>query len=357
MSLGRDARIFVAGHRGLVGSALCRELAAAGHENLLTRTHAELDLLDQAAVRAFFAAERPEVVFLAAAKVGGILANDTWRGQFIHENLVIQCNVMHEAMRCGAQRLVFLGSSCIYPRLAPQPIREDSLLSGPLEPTNQPYALAKIAGVEMCDAYNRQYGTRFIPVMPTNLYGERDNFDLCGSHVLPAMLRKFHLARLAQQGDFAAAAEDEARRGPIPDEVKRALGLPPFPPCAPRAPLWGTGRVRREFLHARDMARACVFLAFEHEGCELTNIGCGRDQTIAELAELVARVTGFDGPVDFDSSKPDGTPQKLLDVSRLFALGWRPAIGLEEGLRAVYADYLAESALPSPASAASGVAG
>ena len=312
----QSAKIYVAGHRGLAGSALARRLRAAGYENLVLRTHAELELADAAAVRRFFEAERPQYVLLAAAKVGGILANDTLPAEFIHENLAIQTNVIHEAWRAGVKRLLFLGSSCIYPRECPQPMKEEYLLSGPLEPTNRPYALAKIAGIEMCSAYNRQYGTQFLAVMPTNLYGPGDNYDLSTSHVLPALIRKAHEAK--QRGDEALV-------------------------------VWGTGKPRREFLYSDDMADACVaLLRLEDARFQsaigtyppLMNIGSGSDLTIRELAELVARVIGFEGALRFDASKPDGTPRKLLDVSRMARLGWAPRIGMEEGIALAYRDLL-----------------
>jgi len=314
-----NARIYVAGHRGLAGSALMRRLASAGYRNLASHTHAELDLTDQAAVRTFFETEKPAYVFVAAAKVGGILANNDYPAEFIQANLAIQTNVLHEAWRNGAKRLLFLGSSCIYPRDCPQPIKEDYLLTGPLEFSNRAYAVAKIAGVEMCRSYNGQYGTRFLAAMPTNLYGPGDNYDLASSHVLPALVRKMHEAK--------------------------ARGLD-------RAVVWGTGKPRREFLHSDDMAEACVMLmnlpdaAFDKllrgpNEFPLINIGCGEDQTIAELARTVASVVGFRGALEFDTSKPDGTPRKLLDVTRLKALGWSPRIGLEAGIATAYRDFLA----------------
>jgi GDP-L-fucose synthase len=306
-----DSSIFVAGHRGLVGSALVRQLEARGFTNLVTRTRSELDLTDRVAVDDFFAAERPEYVFLAAAKVGGILANSTYPADFIRDNLAVQLNVIDAAYRNGATKLMFLGSSCIYPKLAPQPMKEEYLLTGPLEPTNEPYAIAKIAGIKMCESYNRQYGTNFISVMPTNLYGPGDNFDLAGSHVLPALMRKFHEAK--ESGDAQVT-------------------------------VWGTGTVRREFLHVDDMARACLFLMERYDGKEIVNIGCGEDVTIAEVAGLIREVVGYEGDLGFDPSKPDGTPRKLLDVSRLRGLGWSPRIGLREGLASTYEWYLSHSA-------------
>lgn len=343
MTIAHDAKLYVAGHRGLVGSALVRALRARGYSNLILRARAELDLLDQAATARFFAEERPEVVFLAAAKVGGIHANNVYRAEFIHENLTIQANVFQHAYLAGVKRLIFLGSSCIYPKLAPQPIREDALLAGPLEPTNSPYAVAKIAGVEMCDAYNRQYGTAFVPVMPTNLYGPGDNFDLETSHVLPALMRKFHLAKLARAGDWAAIARDAARFGPIPEDIQSALGIPPHPPVPPRVVLWGTGTPRREFLHVDDMAAACVHVGLRTDATALVNIGTGADVTIRDLAEQIAAIVGYDDEIEFDPTKPDGTPQKLLDVSRLAQLGWWASIDLATGLKTTYDWYVAES--------------
>ncbi len=344
MAIDHNAKIYVAGHLGLVGSALLRTLRAQGYTNLVLRTRAELDLLDQAATARFFAEARPDVVFLAAAKVGGIHANNVYRAEFIYENLMVQANVFQQAYLAGVRRLIFLGSSCIYPQLAPQPIREDALLTGPLEPTNAPYAIAKIAGVEMCDAYNRQYGTAFVPVMPTNLYGIGDNFDLQNSHVLPALIRKFHLAKLAKAQDWTGIARDAARFGPIPQDIQETLGIPPHPPTSPRVVLWGTGTPRREFLHVDDMAAACVHVGLHTDSTALVNIGLGADVTIRELAEQIARVVGYDGELEFDSTKPDGTPQKLLDVSRLADLGWRASIDLVTGLETTYAWYQQQSA-------------
>jgi GDP-L-fucose synthase len=300
-------RIFVAGHRGLVGSAIQRQLEAAGYRNLLLRSHAELDLTDQVAVEAFFGAERPDYVFLAAAKVGGILANASYPADFIRENLQIQCNVIDSAWRNGVRKLCFMGSSCIYPRLAPQPIREEYLLTGPLEPTNEWYAIAKIAGIRMCQAYSRQHGFPAIALMPANLYGPGDNFSLETSHVLPALLRKCH----------------EARR----DGHQQVV-------------IWGTGRPYREFLHVDDLAGACLFLMQHYDSDEPINVGTGEELTIQQLAETVARVVGFEGEFVFDDSRPDGTPRKLLDSSRLRQLGWSPRIPLEEGLEQTYAWYL-----------------
>ena len=308
--MNRAARIFVAGHRGMAGSAIVRRLERGGYTNLLLRTRAELDLTDQAAVQRFFAAERPDYVFLAAAKVGGIQANDTFRAEFLYQNLVIESNVIHAAWRAGVERLLFLGSSCIYPRDCPQPIREEYLLTGPLEPTNEPYAIAKIAGVKLCESYNRQYGTRYVAAMPTNLYGPNDNYDLASSHVLPALIRKAHEAR--ERGDAELV-------------------------------VWGSGRPRREFLYVDDMADACVFLMESGVSGGLFNVGCGSDVSIRELAGTVMDVVGFRGRIAFDASKPDGTPRKLLDVSRLATLGWRASTPLGAGIALAYADFLGGS--------------
>jgi len=349
----KDSKVYIAGHRGLVGSALVRRLLAGGHspESLVLRTHQELDLTNQATVDAFFEKEKPEYVFLAAAKVGGIVANNSYPAEFIGQNLAIQTNVIDAAYRNGVRRLLFLGSSCIYPRDCPQPIKEEYLLTGPLEPTNRPYALAKIAGIEMCWAYNRQYGTQYMAVMPTNLYGPGDNYDLEKSHVIPALIRKCHLAKLAMQKDWDGIAADEVRYGPIPEDLKRILGVPPHPlPLTPHAPIWGTGTPRREFLYSDDMADACVYLmnlnGSEYESLitsdqspPLINIGCGEDMTIKSLAETVAEVVGFNGELEFDTSKPDGTSQKLIDVSRLSDLGWKPRTTFHAGLQLAYDDF------------------
>lgn len=363
-----SSKIYIAGHNGLVGSAIQRKLASDGYANLITQSRKTLDLLDQSAVKAFFEKEKPEYVFLAAAKVGGIHANTTYRAQFIYENLTIQGNIIHQSYLSKVKRLLFLGSSCIYPRLCPQPIEEAHLMTGPLEPTNAPYAVAKIAGIEMCWAYNSQYGTQFIPVMPTNLYGPRDNFDLNNSHVLPALIRKFHLAKLASQGDWRAIEKDAVRFGAIPEDINTSLG------AAGRVPtviLWGTGTPRREFLHVDDLADACSYIMrlpveklnaamnppskngqdlpdirFQNEltGSPLLNIGTGKDQEIRELAALTAKVVGYHGDVVWDDSKPDGTPRKLLNVSRVGKLGWASRIPLEEGLLRTYSWYLTQTA-------------
>jgi GDP-L-fucose synthase len=319
-----NAKIYVAGHRGLVGSALVRRLEGLGYRNLLLRTHAEVDLTDAQATRSFFEQERPEYVFLAAAKVGGILANNSYPAEFIRDNLMIQMNVVDSAYRVGVKRLMFLGSSCIYPRMAPQPLRETSLLTGPLEPTNRPYALAKIAGIEMCWSYNRQYGTRYLAAMPTNLYGPGDNYDLNSSHVIPALLRKFH------EGKQARASE---------------------------VVVWGTGTPRREFMYSDDMGDACVYLMnlddARYESLlgsdesvtgrfepPLVNVGVGNDVTIQELAELVSSVVGFEGRIALDPSKPDGTPRKLMDVGLLNSLGWKATTALRDGLAKAYNEML-----------------
>src|SRR5437870_284679 len=303
----RDSRIYVAGHRGLVGSAIWRELQKQGFTNLLGRTRAELDLLDGAAAENFYRETQPEFVFVAAAKVGGILANDQQPASFLYENLQIQNHLIHGASEAGVNKLLFLGSSCIYPKLAPQPLKEEYLLTGPLEPTNQWYAVAKIAGIKLCQAYRRQYGCDFISAMPTNLYGPNDNYDLQSSHVLPALIRKFH----------------EAKSG-----------------GAATVTCWGTGSPMREFLYVDDLARACVFLLEHYSQEQFINIGYGSDVSVRELAETVKRVIGFEGQIIWDKSKPDGTPRKLMDSSRLFALGWKPQVDLEMGIRLAYQNFL-----------------
>lgn len=316
--MDREARIFVAGHRGLVGSAIKRALEAQGYRQVLVRSRSELDLLDQRAVARFFAQERPEYVFLAAAKVGGIYANATYPADFLYQNVLIQTNVIHAAHRYGAKKLLFLGSSCIYPKLSPQPIREAYLLTGELEPTNEPYALAKIAGIKMCEAYHRQYGSDFLAVMPTNLYGPYDNFDPQTSHVLPALLRKFHEAKVADAAEVV---------------------------------VWGTGTPKREFLYVDDLADACVFLMKTYGHADIgpiVNIGTGTDLAISELAELIKGIVGFRGSIVFDASKPDGTPRKWLDVSRMERLGWRASTTLAEGIRKTYDWYLAQQSAVRP---------
>jgi GDP-L-fucose synthase len=335
-----ESKIYVAGHRGLVGSALVRRLQQAGYINLLTRTRADLDLTDQRAVADFFAQEKPEYVFLAAAKVGGIVANNTYRADFIYENLAIQNNVIHQSYLHGVKKLLFLGSTCIYPRDCPQPMKEEYLLTGPLEYTNEPYAIAKIAGIKLCESYNLQYGTNFISVMPTNLFGPGDNFDLEKSHVLPALLRKMHLARLLEKGDISGVLADLEVR----TEAEALAFLKRFGVSAASVEIWGSGKPRREFLWSEDMADACVFLMQERSFADACapgqreirnthiNIGTGMDVSIAELAELVRRTVGFGGRLEFDATKPDGTHQKLTDPGKLHALGWRHKVQLEDGV-------------------------
>ncbi|MFN5830731.1 MAG: GDP-L-fucose synthase family protein [Bacteroidota bacterium] len=305
--MNKEAKIFVAGHRGMVGSAMVRRLERAGFNNIITRTSSQLNLTNQAAVADFFAAEKPEYVVLAAAKVGGIMANNTYRGQFIYENLMIQNNVIHQSYVNGVKKLLFLGSSCIYPKMAPQPLKEDYLLTGTLEHTNEPYAIAKIAGIKMCEAYRSQYGCNFISAMPTNLYGPNDNYDLHNSHVLPALIRKFHTAKVNQDKSVV---------------------------------IWGTGTPRREFLHVDDLADACYYLLEHYDGEQLVNVGSGVDVTIFELANLVKQIVGFNGEIELDPSKPDGTPRKLMDVSKLEKVGWKYKISLEEGIGSVYKEVL-----------------
>ncbi len=303
----KSSRIFVAGHRGLAGSAIVRRLTTEGFTNILTRTRTELNLMDATATRSFFETERPEYVFLAAAKVGGIIANKTRPADFIHENLAIQDSVIQASYATGVKKLLFLGSSCIYPRLAPQPIKEEYLLTGELEPTNKAYAIAKIAGIIQCQSYNAQYGTNFISVMPTNLYGPNDNYDLESSHVLPALIRKFHEAKISS---------------------------------APSVTLWGTGSAKREFLHVDDLASATLHLMETYDGSDIVNIGTGEDTSIKELSELIRETVGYEGEVAWDSEKPDGTPRKLLDVTRLHNLGWKHSIALPDGIRDTYAGYV-----------------
>jgi GDP-L-fucose synthase len=342
-----EARIFVAGHRGLVGSAILKRLQQGSYTNLVTRTRAELDLTNQAAAADFFAEVKPEYVFLAAAKVGGIVANNTYRADFIYENLAIQNNVIHQSYVHGVKKLLFLGSTCIYPRECPQPMKEEYLLTGPLEYTNEPYAIAKIAGIKLCESFNLQYGTNFISVMPTNLYGPGDNFDLEQSHVLPALLRKMHLARLLETGDMAAVLADlEVNTESEAREILAHFGV-----SAASVQIWGSGKPRREFLWSEDMADACVFLMQKRDFTDTyapgsreirnthINIGTGEDISIAELAELVRRTVGFGGQLEFDTCKPDGTQRKLTDVGKLRALGWRHRVRLEEGVRMMYEWY------------------
>lgn len=301
--MDQQAKIYVAGHRGMVGSAICRKLQQEGFNHIITRTSKELDLRSQAAVQRFMAEEKPDYIFLAAAKVGGILANNVYRGEFLYDNLMIQSNVIHHAMLNGVKKLMFLGSSCIYPKMAPQPLKEEYLLTGLLEPTNEPYAIAKIAGIKLCDAYRSQYGSNFISVMPTNLYGPNDNYDLEKSHVLPALIRKFH----------------EAKRDQKPSVI-----------------MWGTGKPQREFLHVDDLADACFYLMETYNEPGLVNIGTGTDIPIVDLAHLISNIVGYEGAIEHDLSKPDGTPRKLMDVSKLAEAGWSAKISLEDGIKMVY---------------------
>ena len=308
----KEARIYVAGHRGMVGSALVRKLQSAGYTNLIVRTSSELDLRNQTDVARFFADERPDYVFLAAAKVGGILANNIYRADFLYDNLMIEANIIHSAYKTAVRKLLFLGSSCIYPKLAPQPLREDYLLSGYLEPTNEPYAIAKIAGIKLCESYRSQYGCNFISAMPTNLYGPNDNYDLQGSHVLPALIRKFHEAKINDQSTVE---------------------------------VWGTGSPMREFLHADDLADACFFLMEHYNDDLFVNIGTGEDVTIREVAEQIKEIVGFEGELRWNTDKPDGTPRKLMDVSRLHGMGWKHTTELKQGLELTYQDFLANELL------------
>lgn len=305
--MNQDSRIFVAGHRGMVGSAIVRKLEQTGHRNIITRTSSQLNLMNQAAVQQFFEEEKPEYVFLAAAKVGGIQANNLYRAEFLYNNLMIEANVIHAAHEAQVKKLLFLGSSCIYPKFAEQPLREESLLTGALEPTNEPYAIAKIAGIKMCEAYWDQYGDRFISAMPTNLYGPNDNYDLQTSHVLPALLRKFHQAKV--------------------DDL-------------PEVECWGSGSPLREFLHVNDLAEACVFLMNEYDEKQFVNIGSGTDLSIKALAEMIQEVVGFEGKIVWNTDKPDGTPRKLMDVSKINKLGWKHRIELRQGIEQVYQDFL-----------------
>jgi GDP-L-fucose synthase len=331
-----DSKIYVAGHNGLVGAAILRRLQAGGYTNIIARASKELDLTRQAEVEAFFEKEQPEYVFLAAAKVGGILANSTYKAEFIYRNLMIASNVIHAAYNFKTKKLLNLGSSCIYPKFAPQPMKEEHLLTGTLEPTNEPYAIAKIAAIKLCRYYNEQYGTNFISGMPTNLYGLKDNFDLRDSHVLPAMIRKFHEAKKLQE-DMKGKVEGEAKQ-----EKKQKKALP-APAVSPQVVLWGTGSPFREFLYVDDLADACVFLMEKYDYREIgefINIGTGKDITIKDLALMIRDIVGFRGEIVWDSTKPDGTPKKLLDISKIKALGWEPKTSLEEGIRNTYQWYL-----------------
>jgi len=372
--------IFLAGHRGMVGSAIFRRLRSDGYDNIITRTHSELDLSDQKAVREFFNNEKIDYVIIAAAKVGGINSNDTYPAEFIYNNLMIEANIIHEAWRAGIKRLLFLGSSCIYPKHAMQPMKEESLLTGQLEPTNEAYAIAKIAGIKLCEFYNRQYGTKYRSVMPTNLYGPNDNFDLNNSHVLPALIRKFHLAKLAEKDDWKSINMDELKYGIVPEDIQESLkSISKQNKKSPSQALsgimlWGSGMPKREFLYVDDMAAACLLLmnlsdehydALRATGFSASstkqdttasvtgvvgsndrpmvshiNIGTGSDMTIRELAEITKEVVGYKGDVIWDGSKPDGMPQKLLDISRLKSIGWEPEVTLKEGIARTYASYI-----------------
>ncbi len=364
-------RIFVAGHNGMVGSALVRKLQREGFENIITRTRQALDLVDQQAVRQFFSTEKIDAVFLAAARVGGVHANNTFRADFIYQNLMIEANVIHQAFEAGVRQLLFLGSSCIYPRLAAQPMGEEALLTGPLEPTNEPYAVAKISGIKLCEAYNAQYGTGFRSVMPTNLFGPNDNYDLEQSHVLPAIIRKLHLARLAGQGDVGALLADQQRYGPIPGDVRACLDAilvdrghgaifdtqVDARPVQPGMVMWGSGKPLREFLHVEDMAAACLFVmqlddaVFQkmrvESGVSFLNIGSGREISIRELVALVAGIVGYAGEALWDAARPDGSPRKLMDISRLKQLGWQQTLSLEAGIRLVYEEYSKRTDTPT----------
>jgi GDP-L-fucose synthase len=351
--MNKEDSIYVSGHRGMVGSALVRKLQNEGYSRIVTRSRVEVDLTNQAAVNDFFQNEKIDVVLLAAAKVGGIHANNTLRADFIYQNLMIQCNVIQAAFKAGIQRLLFLGSSCIYPRQCTQPIREEALLSNYLEPTNEPYAIAKIAGIKMCESFNRQHGTQYRAVMPTNLYGPNDNYDLQGSHVLPAMIRKLHLAKLAMQSDFNAVERDALRWGPIPDEIRRGLERKP-----PEVLFWGTGSPRREFLHVDDLAAACLFVMQMSDrrygqvcsasqegigGVTHLNVGYGSDIMLERLSREINAIVGFEGEIKWDPTQPDGMPNKLLDSSRLIQAGWRPKIDLRSGIERTYAEYVQAS--------------
>jgi len=349
--LDKQSKIYVAGHSGLVGSAIIRALNAKGYSQLLTQSQSSLDLKDQAAVREFFGKEKPEYVFLAAAKVGGILANSTYKAEFIYDNLVIATNIIEASYRSGVKKLLNLGSSCIFPRLADQPLKESSLLTGPLESTNEPYAIAKIAAIKMCRYYNEQYGTNYLSVMPTNLYGPGDNFDLEKSHVLPALIRKFHLAKLLSNRDYSALRTDVLKRSIgfefhidqswTDAQLEKALAS--IGVRAEKVTLWGTGSPYREFLYADDLAEACVYLMQKYSASEIgefVNIGYGSDLTIKELATIASSTVGFPGSIQFDSSKPDGTPRKLLDSARINKLGWEPRISLADGIKREYDWYL-----------------
>ncbi|MBT8357986.1 MAG: GDP-L-fucose synthase [Desulfobacterales bacterium] len=378
--MNAEDSIFLAGHQGMVGSAIFRHLQAGGYDNIITRTHSELDLSDQKAVQKFFTSEKIDYVIIAAAKVGGIYSNNTYPAEFIYNNLMIEANIIHQAWQAGIKRLLFLGSSCIYPKHAIQPMKEEALLSGKLEPTNEAYAIAKIAGIKLCESYNRQYGTRYRCVMPTNLYGPNDNFDLINSHVLPALIRKFHLAKLAEHGDWEGIHRDEKKYGTIPKDIQESLksiskqnGKSSLQ-AGSAIVLWGSGLPKREFLYVDDMAAACLLVinlsdekydalrttqsaaslkksepaalkkgAAENDDATMVshiNIGTGSDMTVRELADITKEVVGYKGDVVWDRSKPDGMPQKLLDISRLKSTGWKPEVMLKEGIARTYASYI-----------------
>jgi len=366
-TLSKSSKIYIAGHTGMVGSAISRRLKFEGYNNLITRTHSQLDLTNQEAVHDFFQSETIDYVVMAAAKVGGIHANNTYPADFIYNNIMIEANIIHEAYKAGVERLLFLGSSCIYPMHAPQPMKEEYLLTGQLEPTNEPYGIAKIAGIKLCESYNRQYGTKYRPVMPTNLYGPNDNYDLNNSHVLPALIRKFHLAKLATHGDWEAIKRDEQTYGPIPADImdslvaiSRSHGHSNKIPTNNHSQLtinkpqsavvlWGTGTPRREFLHVDDVASAYFFIMklddSTFNSCiqpmlSHINVGTGKDMTISELSETIKKVVGYNGEVIWDQTKPDGMPKKLLNASKLNSLGWKPEISLIEGIRTTYKEYL-----------------
>lgn len=331
----KNAKIYIAGHRGLVGSAILRKLETDGYTNIVTRTHAELDLTSQAEVKEFFYKQRLEYVFLAAAKVGGIIANSTYPAEFIYHNLMIQTNIIHSAYLYGVNKLLFLGSSCIYPKCAPQPMKEEYLLTGGLEPTNEPYSVAKIAGIKLCQSYNRQYGTNFISVMPTNLYGPNDNFDLETSHVLPALIRKFHEGKICMSNSLTANnLELETNASELSQPLNLSTSQPPN-----SVTIWGTGSPRREFLYVDDLADACLFLMENYNSSEIINIGTGEDITIKKLSEMIKFIVGFKGEIVFDTTKPDGVPRKLLDVSKIKSLGWEPEFSLEDGITRTYEWY------------------
>lgn len=340
-SIPSNARIYVAGHRGLVGSAILRALGKAGHKNILTATREQLDLRNQAAVNNWFKDNRPEYVFLVAGTVGGIWANSTRPAEFIYDNMMIHATVVHAAYLYKVKKLLYLGSSCIYPRECPQPIREEYLLGNYLEPTNEPYAIAKIAGIKLCQAYRKQYGCNFISAMPTNLYGINDNFDLESSHVLPALIRKFHLAKLASRHDWTAIQQDEILFGPLPENIRSSCRTPSS--SASPVVIWGTGRARREFLHVDDLAGASVFLMDRYESLDFINVGAGKDITIKELAETIREIVFPEAELFFDTSKPDGSPQKLLDITKLKDQGWKPKINFSDGINDTYQWYQSQT--------------